>query len=191
MATWALMMASQEKGGGNVNFVRFMLNAQEDFNDMISEIADADGTEHLIEMEGAAYGYLDCISTIVSTMAWPGPKTTDAFLLAPDYVDPAYIDDVLSDWYSILEETSTNSLDRLLHNQTTEKSNADIKQEKQLPVDRGKLLIGLEVCRQKEKCSKCSYYDDRFCGATLSNDSLSYICYLEEQLKEARKHDCG
>lgn len=63
--------------------------------------------------------------------------------------------------------------------------------EKQPPVDRGKLLIGLEVCRQKEKCSKCPYYDDRSCGATLSNDSLSYICYLEEQLKEARKHDCG
>lgn len=64
-------------------------------------------------------------------------------------------------------------------------------EDKKLPVDRGKLLIGLEVCRQNfPKCSNCPY-NGNFCGATISNDSLAYIYYLEEQLEEAREHDCG
>lgn len=62
-----------------MNFVRFMLKAQEDFNDMISEIAAAEEKGYLIGMDGAANGYLDCISTIVSAMEWPQPKTGDAF----------------------------------------------------------------------------------------------------------------
>ena len=85
-----------------MNFVRFMIKAQEDFNGMISKIHD-----------------------------------------------------VFPDWYDILEKRSAIARERLLHNQTTEKSKTEHKQEKQPPVDRGKLLIGLEVCRQKEKCSKC------------------------------------
>lgn len=62
-------------------------------------------------------------------------------------------------------------------------------ENKNLPVDRGKLLIGLEVCRQKAECSKCPYYKDSYCEGTITDDSLSYICYLEEQLEEARNHD--
>lgn len=63
--------------------------------------------------------------------------------------------------------------------------------EKQPPVDRGKLLIGLEVCRQQEECRECPYYNFGACGAELANDALSYIYYQEEQLEEARRHDCG
>ena len=173
-----------------MNFVRFMLKAQKDFNNMISEIAAAEKTEHLIGMDGAANGYLDCISTIVSAMEWPHPKTGDAFLIAPDYVDPDYIDKVLSDWYSILEETSTNARARMIHNQTTWHSKTEHNPPKQPPVDRDKLLIGLEFCRQKKGCSKCPYHNYGECESDLSYDALSYICYLEEQLKEARKHDC-
>ena len=59
-------------------------------------------------------------------------------------------------------------------------------ENKKLPVDRGKLLIGLECCREQE-CNYCPYDDgtSESCDK-VAFDSLSYICYLEEQLKEAR-----
>lgn len=56
------------------------------------------------------------------------------------------------------------------------------KQNKQPPVDRGKLLIALECCRYAE-CKACPYYDDCFYKCDMiARDSLAYICYLEEQL---------
>ena len=49
-------------------------------------------------------------------------------------------------------------------------------------VDRGKLLIALECCRATE-CAACPYYDDCFSKCDMvAQDSLAYICYLEEQL---------
>lgn len=51
------------------------------------------------------------------------------------------------------------------------------------PVDRGKLLIGLEFCREKdpEKCPDCPYYPIRnYCGGALAGDALAYIGWLEE-----------
>lgn len=64
--------------------------------------------------------------------------------------------------------------------------------EKKPSVDRGKLLIGLEICRKQIECFECPYFDRRHIECkNISEDCLSYICYLEEQLEEARKHDCG
>ena len=56
------------------------------------------------------------------------------------------------------------------------------KQNKQPPVDRGKLLIGLECCRNIE-CNACPYFAHchGICDQ-ITHDSLAYICYLEEQL---------
>ncbi len=53
---------------------------------------------------------------------------------------------------------------------------------KQPPVDRAKLLIALECCRQpKAQCAHgCSYIGNGNCLQTLARDSLAYICYLEE-----------
>lgn len=53
--------------------------------------------------------------------------------------------------------------------------------KKPCPVDRGKLLIGLEICRQQAVCKGCPY-EYKGCEADLSDDALSYILYLEEQL---------
>ena len=52
---------------------------------------------------------------------------------------------------------------------------------KQPPVDRWKLLIGLEHCRHK-KCSICPNEKDLDCVKHLLDDSISYILYLEEKL---------
>lgn len=54
--------------------------------------------------------------------------------------------------------------------------------EKKCPVDRGKVLIGLECCRENE-CRSCPYD----CGTIedidiLIFDALAYIGYLEQQL---------
>lgn len=54
------------------------------------------------------------------------------------------------------------------------------KTSKQPPVDRGKLLVALECCRE-QKCNKCPYTDLQSCVEE-SEDALAYICYLEEQL---------
>lgn len=57
------------------------------------------------------------------------------------------------------------------------------KTSKQPPVDRGKLLIGLECCRTgwAENCKACPYFKSR-CDTALMDDALAYISYLEEQL---------
>lgn len=54
---------------------------------------------------------------------------------------------------------------------------------KPCPVDRGKLLIGLECCRtgNAEICRKCPYFSES-CDTAAMNDALAYINYLEEQL---------
>ena len=54
--------------------------------------------------------------------------------------------------------------------------------KKNPPVDRGKLMIALECCRDTE-CNACPYYDDCFSKCDMvARDSLAYIYYLEEQL---------
>ena len=58
-------------------------------------------------------------------------------------------------------------------------------EKKPCPVDRGKLLIGLECCRtgNSEVCRKCPYFSG-YCDTALMDDALAYIYYLEEQLAE-------
>ena len=53
---------------------------------------------------------------------------------------------------------------------------------KKCPVDRGKLLIGLECCRNIE-CNACPYFANchGICDQ-ITQDSLAYIGFLEEQL---------
>lgn len=53
---------------------------------------------------------------------------------------------------------------------------------KQPPVDRGKLLIGLPGCCPPSKCKKCTYNWDDDCFGSAARDVLKYIRYLEEQL---------
>lgn len=56
------------------------------------------------------------------------------------------------------------------------------KTNKQPPVDRGKLLIALECCRDAE-CDHCPYYSETFDDCDrVAFDALAYICYLEAQL---------
>lgn len=66
-------------------------------------------------------------------------------------------------------------------------------ENKKLPVDRGRLLIGLEHCRlDVAHCETCPYSLDEYgCSIKLRDDARAYIYYLEEQLKEALAHDCG
>ena len=56
-------------------------------------------------------------------------------------------------------------------------------ERKPCPVDRGKLLIGLECCRtgDAEICRKCPYFSES-CDTAVMNDALAYINYLEERL---------
>ena len=56
-------------------------------------------------------------------------------------------------------------------------------EKKPCPVDRGKLLIGLECCRtgDAEICRKCPYFSES-CDTAVMSDALAYIYYLEEQL---------
>ena len=58
---------------------------------------------------------------------------------------------------------------------------------KKCPVDRGKLLISLECCRN-QRCRNCRYYDDDDGCLNAADATLAYICWLEEQLEEARRH---
>lgn len=167
-----------------MNIVKFMLRAKEDFNAIISEMDNASYIKYLTEMDGAAHGYLDCINTFLGVMAGEKVKTEDS--IAFD------LEDVLSEWYDILNERTALARNRLLTNLQTVHTQAKHKPENQPPVDRGKLLIGLEVCRKQMECCECPYYNRKHTECkNISEDSLSYICYLEEQLKEARKHDCG
>lgn len=56
-------------------------------------------------------------------------------------------------------------------------------EKKPCPVDRGKLLIGLECCRtgNSEVCRQCPYFSES-CDTAAMDDALAYINYLEEQL---------
>ena len=59
-------------------------------------------------------------------------------------------------------------------------------EKKPCPVDRGKLLIGLECCRQTPElrcfCG-CPYSNvSGSCLSAINSDALAYIDYLEEQL---------
>lgn len=55
--------------------------------------------------------------------------------------------------------------------------------KKNPPVDRWKLMIALECCRDGriETCMKCPYFQSS-CDTELMDDALAYIGYLEEQL---------
>lgn len=56
-------------------------------------------------------------------------------------------------------------------------------EKKPCPVDRGKLLIGLEFCRRQAEgqCVNCPYWKN-LCDIALMEDALAYINYLEELL---------
>ena len=56
-------------------------------------------------------------------------------------------------------------------------------EKKPCPVDRGKLLIGLECCRtgDVEVCMECPYFSES-CDTDEMSDALAYIYYLEAQL---------
>ena len=55
-------------------------------------------------------------------------------------------------------------------------------EKKPCPVDRGKLLISLECCRDAE-CDHCPYYNEIFDNCDkVAFDALAYIGFLEEQL---------
>lgn len=61
-------------------------------------------------------------------------------------------------------------------------------EKKPCPVDRGKLLIGLECCRDvttKHCLGDCPYSRvSGICLHAINSDALAYINYLEEQLAE-------
>lgn len=58
--------------------------------------------------------------------------------------------------------------------------------DKQPPIDRGKLLIALECCRN-QRCRNCPYRDDYDGCPNAADATLAYICWLEDQLEEAGK----
>lgn len=63
------------------------------------------------------------------------------------------------------------------------------KTRKQPPVDRNKLLIALECCRNEDKCPECPYFGEKDGLPECPNqaaDCIAYISYLEEQLEEAK-----
>lgn len=58
-------------------------------------------------------------------------------------------------------------------------------EKKPCPIDRGKLLIGLECCREYnlDYCLRCQYIElGSTCFSHAAKDALAYICYLEELL---------
>lgn len=57
-------------------------------------------------------------------------------------------------------------------------------EEKKCPVDRGKLLIGLEHCQTDvDHCDTCPYNrDEDCCSINLRDDARAYIGYLEAML---------
>lgn len=57
-------------------------------------------------------------------------------------------------------------------------------EEKKCPVDRGKLLISMEICRRHKptQCVECPYWKLKDGCAEQSKDALSYIGWLEEKL---------
>ena len=59
---------------------------------------------------------------------------------------------------------------------------------KNSPVDRGNVLFSLECCRSAE-CECCPYYFGEC--SDQATDVLAYIMWLEDQLEEAKMHDCS
>ena len=56
-------------------------------------------------------------------------------------------------------------------------------EERKCPVDRGKVLIALECCRDAE-CDHCPYCIETFDDCNkVAFDALAYIGFLEEQLE--------
>lgn len=64
--------------------------------------------------------------------------------------------------------------------------------DKKCPVDRGKLLIGLECCRScgGNECRECPYdfCAHLNCTMRMAEDALAYIGWLEEQAEELALH---
>ena len=58
-----------------------------------------------------------------------------------------------------------------------------MSEKKKCPMDRGKLLIGLECCRKKGKCKECPYRSEDICFDRIAFDALAYIGWLEELLE--------
>ncbi|MGM9601077.1 MAG: hypothetical protein ACI3W5_05780 [Faecousia sp.] len=56
-----------------------------------------------------------------------------------------------------------------------------MSERKQCPVDRGKVLIALECCREGFCCHECPYYKLEGCKEE-ATDVLAYIGWLEERL---------
>lgn len=69
------------------------------------------------------------------------------------------------------------------------------KKPKPCPVDRGKLLIGLECHRDidKDRCGDCTYYssDIAMCAEILAEDALAYIGWLEERVDQLEQGVTG
>ena len=61
---------------------------------------------------------------------------------------------------------------------------------KPCPVDRGKLLIGLECCRSADPCCRECPYGNCRCEE-LSEDALAYIGWLEEENAREGEEDAG
>lgn len=57
-----------------------------------------------------------------------------------------------------------------------------VRERKKCPVERGKLLIGLECCR-KGACHECPYYAKSGGCKEKEMDALAYIGWLEEKLE--------
>lgn len=56
-------------------------------------------------------------------------------------------------------------------------------EKKPCPVDRGKLMAGLQICgNDNVGCNGCPYERDTACAITKAKDAIAYIYYLEEQL---------
>lgn len=56
-------------------------------------------------------------------------------------------------------------------------------EENPCPVDRGKLMIGLQICgNENVGCNGCPYESMADCAIIRAQDALAYINYLEKQL---------
>lgn len=56
-------------------------------------------------------------------------------------------------------------------------------EKKPCPVDRGKLMAGLQICgKENVGCNGCPYERNVACATARAKDATAYIYYLEEQL---------
>lgn len=84
----------------------------------------------------------------------------------------------------LLHTTSEERAKRAVLRITGRRKGGRADERQKCPVDRGKLLIGLECHRHDDdKCSDCQYGDPADikvpCGIALADDALAYIGYLE------------